>query len=221
MKAYTIKLLTTGVLAAMIAGCATTEPEKPVVIEQAKKLKVIEKNVRTMSPMPNTTTSGAGCYELFSSLRDKMKTDCSLLFIKVKPGEELIKHSITNDMIIYVIKGGGNLTIDKHAYIMSSGESIYVPGNKPRHILNNSKKMLEFLMYITPAHSPKDITILQKLKPAPRTEQEIRVKQNKAIAKKVLGKDAQNIGKETVKNVQELTPKEGKVPSTSPDTNLQ
>ncbi len=219
MKAYTIKLIATGILTAMIAGCATTEQES-VVQDRAKGMNVIEKNVQNMTPMPHSNTSGAGCYEIFSSLRDDIKPSCSLLFIKVKPGEELIKHSITNDMIIYVVKGGGNLTVDKHAYIMSPGESIYVPGGKSRHVLNNSKKILEFLMYITPTYKPADITILQEQKPAVLSAQAIRDKQNKAIAKKVLGKDAQKIGKESVKNIQELTPKEGKKPSSPPDATL-
>jgi quercetin dioxygenase-like cupin family protein len=212
MKFNTFKLITVGILASTITGCTTTTPT-PEVTVPTKGLKVIEKNLHSLKPMPNTTTSGAGCYELLSSLRDDIKPNCSLLFLKVKPGEELIKHSINNETIIYVITGGGNLTIDGHAYIMSAGTTIYIPKGKSRHILNNSKKTLEFLIYITPAYNQTDITILQAPKPATLSANEIKAKQNRAIAKKVLGKDAHNIGKETVKNAQELTPKEGKVPS--------
>ena len=227
MKMNKIELIIAALLTAVITGCSTTTPE-PITPEPttppkiaAKGLKVIEKNLKALSPMPNTTTSGAGCYELLSSLRDDLKPNCSLLFIRVEPGEELIKHSITSDLIIYVITGGGNMTIDGHAYIMSAGETIYVPGGKPRHVLNNSKKTLEFLMYITPAHKEDSITVLQAQKPERKTKEEIKAQQNKAIAKKVLGKDAQNFGKENIKNVQELTPSETKIPSTPPDTNLQ
>ena len=209
MKFNTFKLIAVAVLASTITGCATTTPAPDVKVP-VKGLKVIEKNLKALKPMPDTTTSGAGCYELLSSLRDDIKPNCSLLFIQVKPGEELIKHSINNETIIYVITGGGNLIIDKHAYIMSAGATIYVPSGKPRHILNNSKKNLDFLMYITPVYKQTDITILQAPKPATLSANEIKAKQNRAIAKKVLGKDAHNIGKETVKNVQELTPKEGK-----------
>ncbi|MCF6174649.1 MAG: cupin domain-containing protein [Victivallaceae bacterium] len=228
MKFQTIKLIAAGLLAATITGCSTTTPEatapKTTATEvkiPVKGLKVIEKNLKTLQPMPHTTTTGAGCYELFSSQRDDIKPDCSLLFIRVEPGEELIKHSMTSGLIIYVIAGGGNLTVDGHAYIMSAGEIIYVPGGKSRHVLNNSKKTLKFLMYISPAYKKESITVLQERKPAVLSEQEIKAKQNKAIAKKVLGKNAQNIGKETVENVQELTPKETKIPSTPPDSTLQ
>jgi quercetin dioxygenase-like cupin family protein len=223
MKFQPIKLIAAGLLAATITGCSTTAPitTAPEIKLPPKGLNVIEKNLKALKPMPHTTTSGAGCYELFSSLRDDIEPDCSLLFIRVKPGEELIKHSISSDLIIYVITGGGNMTVDGHAYIMSPGETIYVPAGKPRHMLNNSKKTLEFLMYISPANRKESITVLQEQKPATLSEQEIRAKHNKAIAKKVLGKDAQNIGKETVKNVQELTPNEIKIPSTPPDTTLQ
>jgi quercetin dioxygenase-like cupin family protein len=227
MNFHKIKLIAAALLIVAITGCSTTSgetetPVKPADITVAPRgLKIIEKNVEALAPMPNTTTSGAGCYELFSSLNDDIKPDCSVLFIRVQPGEELIKHSISSDMIIYVISGGGNITIDKHAYIMSSGEAIYIPAGKPRHVLNNSKKTLEFLMYISPANQQENITLLQEKKPERKDKQKIIAQQNKIIAKKVLGKDAQNIGNETIKNVQELTPKEGKVPSTPPDTNLQ
>lgn len=219
MKHYQIKLIAAALLSVAIAGCSTTTPvtkTNPVAVP-ARGLKVITKNLQNLSPMPHTTTSGAGCYELFSSLRDNIKPNCSVLFIRVKPNEELIKHAIKNDLIVYVIAGGGNMTVANHTYIISPGEAIYVPAGKSRHVLNNSKKMLEFLMYISPASQKADITLLQAQKPEPPNKAKIIARQNQAIAEKVLGKDAHNIGQETIKNVQELTPKENPKTSIPPN----
>ncbi len=208
MKNYqTVAVAALAVLTIM-SGCKSTTDSAVAKSPQRQGDKVIVKNINNLNPMPDTATSGAGCYQLFSSLNDNIVPDCTLLSIQVQPGEELIKHKIKNAMILYVTAGGGNMKIGSHIYVLTPGTAIYVPPNKARHIANKSSKTLQFLMFIVPAYHKTDITVLQKRKPVKLTKEELKRRHDKAVAKKVLGKDADAIGNENMKHIQTLTPQE-------------
>ena len=55
--------------------------------------------------------------------------EITISYVEIKPGQVLPKHYHPGEEYIYVLEGGGEITIDGRAFPLSPGSGVFMPAN--------------------------------------------------------------------------------------------
>jgi quercetin dioxygenase-like cupin family protein len=70
-----------------------------------------------------------------------------LVYLKLKPGDNLEKHKNPFDVIFFVISGEGMLSVEHDEKVLKPNDSIFISNTKNRGWSNNSEEELIILVY--------------------------------------------------------------------------
>ncbi len=79
-----------------------------------------------------------------ASLTMVQRADLGITVMAIYEGQGLSTHSAPGDAFITVLEGQGKIMIEDTVYILSAGESLIMPSNKPHSVnaITNLKMML-------------------------------------------------------------------------------
>lgn len=76
--------------------------------------------------------------------------------LNMMPGQEIPPHQHEeSDLVLHVIGGGGQLTVDEKVQNIGVGDVIYCTGNEVFSIVNNTEENLSCFVVIAPRPTPK------------------------------------------------------------------
>ncbi|WP_432666165.1 cupin domain-containing protein [Wukongibacter baidiensis] len=79
--------------------------------------------------------------------------------LNLKPGQEVPPHQHEDsDLILYVVTGGGELTVDGQSEDVTVGDVIYCKGDEVFSLINNTKENLSCFVVLAPRPTLKGLT---------------------------------------------------------------
>jgi len=98
--------------------------------------------------------------ELLHGDKGKFSFRYSLAYAKLPVKRTSLPHRLKTSEVYYILKGKGEMHINRESRRARAGDVIYIPPRARQHIKNTGNTALEFLCIVDPAWKKKDEVIL-------------------------------------------------------------
>jgi len=118
--------------------------------------------IRNIAQIENITAEDKSVLkEVFSPLKDPVKTGYSLAYAVVEPGRETLPHRLkTLSEVFIFIEGVGIVSIEQEQHPVTPGTVVYVPPGKQQYIKNTGDRDLVFYCIVDPPWKMEEEVVL-------------------------------------------------------------
>ncbi|MCP3968132.1 MAG: hypothetical protein GY750_02310 [Lentisphaerae bacterium] len=156
-------LASVSVISIIVSGCVNsgTEPQK-VVLHQPEGGNLIVKNMFDLPVVQNKQLGQVLLSDVFSTEKDKVKTDYNIAFFEIQPGMGSAIYQIKSPQCIVSVSGSGKLQVNLDAISLKKGLVVYIPADTTLSIINDTPKKMMFLAIGSPPFKLEDIQVTGK-----------------------------------------------------------
>ncbi|UCG30133.1 MAG: cupin domain-containing protein [candidate division WOR-3 bacterium] len=98
-----------------------------------------------------TAGDGSLLREILHPSKHAVDIRYSLAWAKVEPKQKTLAHTLLHAEVYYILKGEGDMHIDKEVKLVAKNDTIYIPPGAVQFIKNTGEDNLEFLCIVDPA----------------------------------------------------------------------
>ncbi|QSH40571.1 hypothetical protein P0136_12575 [Lentisphaerota bacterium ZTH] len=148
---------------ALFSGCVNsgTEPRK-MVIHPLDGGNFIVKNLYDLPVVEKKQLGQILLADVFSSSRDKIKTDYNIALFKVPPGKGSAIYQIKSPQCLISMTGNGKIQANLDAIAMKEGQVVYIPADTKLSIINDTPKEMIFMAVGSPPFKLEQIKVTGK-----------------------------------------------------------